>query len=240
MIGLVNTWFSVRSVNCSTGFQSCLKFRLHQQSLLRQMIFSLSRLLLCQAHTITPVLIGLDPVRNSSASVLLFSSSISSLSQCFCFSASVCPNLFKHYLSVVGKCAWAWSCWVFSFLLRQRECKYLLVLCRVSMLSPIVFPLREWKLPCGSSFDWCSLSLPVWRVHWCVGWWSATQALKLIRRAGGQSSATSQLFPIMFSLPAMRCYWLSSVLTLWQIRWDVNSGWAPLLGHSRQNLCGLK
>lgn len=95
---------------------------------------------------------GLDPVRNSSASVLLFSSSISSLSQCFCFSASVCPNLFKHYLSMAGKCAWAWSCWVFSFLFRQRECKYLL-LCRVSTVSPIVFPLREWKLPCGTPFD---------------------------------------------------------------------------------------
>lgn len=65
---------------------------------------------------------GLGPVRNSSASVLLFSTYISSPSQCFCFSASVCPNLFKHYLSVAGNCAWAWSLWVFSLPFRQREC----------------------------------------------------------------------------------------------------------------------
>lgn len=65
---------------------------------------------------------GLGPVTNSSASVLLFSSFISSPSQCFCFSASVCPNLFKHYLSVAGNCAWAWSLWVFSSSFRQRKC----------------------------------------------------------------------------------------------------------------------
>lgn len=77
------------------------------------MIFSLSRLLRGpHNHSSSD---GLDPVRNSSASVLLFSSSISSLSQCFCFSASVCPNLLKHYLSVAGKCAWAWSCYFLSY-----------------------------------------------------------------------------------------------------------------------------
>lgn len=234
MTGLVNTWFSVRSVNCSTGFQSCLKFRLHQQSLLRQMIFSLSRLLLCQAHTITLVLMAW--ILSEIPQLLSSYFHLPSRRSVSVFVSQ--PPSVQIYLSIT----WAWrgsapGRGVAGYFLSYFDSENVSICYYVGFRRclRLSFPWGNGSFPvarrlidaaslclCGVCTD--ALADGVRLRHWS---WSSEQ----VERVPQPHSC----FPLCFP-SAIRCYWLSSVLTLWQIRWDVNSGWAPLLGHSRQKM----